>query len=148
MALILQTFNAFAHDWTALGGMSLQDIWSTAHDQCSYSAMFPINDLKESIDIHRSKADRHPRRLTANDAASMGNSLEDLKAFMENVGAGACGHPRHTINPTERQRAVKKAEAVLLKMRAKTERYDDARQEVISSVAKRPPATRKLGNHL
>lgn len=42
-------------------------------------------------------------------------------------------------DPSERQQLVEKAQSVLKKLRKKTEKYDDARQKVISSVAQRPP---------
>lgn len=53
----------------------------------------------------------------------------------------ACKSIRADVS--ERQKMVEKAEGVLNKMRAKTEKYDETRQKVISSVAQRPSKKHK-----
>ncbi|EJT48980.1 hypothetical protein A1Q1_01969 [Trichosporon asahii var. asahii CBS 2479] len=102
-----------------LSEQSLQDIWSSVQEQCKYNEFFPLNDVNEILDSHRFTA-----------------GYEDVHRTLRCRFVPA---RLKQADPSERQQLVEKAQSVLKKMRKKTEKYDDARQKVISSVAQRPP---------
>ncbi|EKC97690.1 hypothetical protein A1Q2_08002 [Trichosporon asahii var. asahii CBS 8904] len=102
-----------------LSEQSLQDIWSSVQEQCKYNEFFPLNDVNEILDSHRFTA-----------------GYEDVHRTLRCRFVPA---RLKQADPSERQQLVEKAQSVLKKLRKKTEKYDDARQKVISSVAQRPP---------